>query len=274
MQPSYLEIKKAALKSLKNRWPEAIAASVTFIAVAMLDTFFQYILMLIFKVDAVWSPFSPTTMPLYNTVFSIGITLFSACYTVAVILPLFFGVMKWFWTVSGGGNSEIIEIFHYFSSPKKFWRSAALSFGIFWRAALGAVICFLPFILSKVMLSPDFYNFFGYGMPIWVSGLFPLKTLFKVLGFVLFIFWIFRYILFYSVMFYEPDLSAHAVLKKTVKVAKGRTLHIAGFVFSFIGWIFLSFLCLPMIFTVPFMLSSFAVYGREEYRLSMSKKEN
>lgn len=267
IEPTYTDIKSAGLKCLKGRWPEAIVAAVTFIAVAMLDTFFQYILMLIFKVDAVWSPFAPTTAPTYNMILSIAITLFSAIFTVAVILPLFFGVMRWFWMLTGVKEPELSEMFYYFSKSKLFFKTVAISFGFFFRAILGVVICFLPYIISEVLLSPDIYNFFGYPMPIWLSGLFPLKTVFEVLGFVLFLIWVLRYCLIYVVVFSQTELSAHAMFKKTAKITKGRTLRFIGFTFSFTGWYLLSLLIIPMIFTVPFALASFAIYGREEFRI-------
>ena len=80
MQPNFYEIKAVAKKNLKTRWPEAIAAVGILIAVSCFDALFQAILMTIFKVDAVWTPFSPTELPSYSIAAGVAITVFSAIY--------------------------------------------------------------------------------------------------------------------------------------------------------------------------------------------------
>lgn len=266
MQPTFSEIKKAARGALKHRWPEAIIVSVVLIATLMLNTFMQYMLMSIFKVKEVWTPFTPTDLPLYSQFASAGITLFSAVFSFLVIFPLTFGVMRWFWAVTGGSSVSVGDIFYYFSCPKIFFKTLSLSIRLYIMLVIGAIVCFLPYILLGIATSPYLYDSLGVSMPIVMNGLLPLVSFFELFGFLAFLMWISMYLLCYTVIFAEPEISSGEIIRRTVKVTKGFRFNTVGFFFSFFGWLLLSLLAVPLIFTVPYLLASFAVYGREVYR--------
>ena len=268
MQPTFSEIKKAARGALKHRWPEAIIVSVVLIATLLLNTFMQYMLMSIFKVKEVWTPFTPTDLPIYSQFASVGITLFSAVFSFLVIFPLTFGVMRWFWAVTGGSSVSVGDIFYYFSCPKIFFKTLGLSIRLYIMLVIGAIVCFLPYILLGIATSPYLYDSLGVSMPIFMNGLLPLVSFFKLFGFLALLMWISVYLMCYTVIFSEPELSAGKTISRTVKVTKGFRFNTVGFFFSFFGWLLLSLLAVPLIFTVPYLLASFAVYGREVYRAS------
>lgn len=271
MQPTFSEIKYAAKASMKHRWAEGIAVSLVFSATALLDVLMQYMLMVVFKVTNVWSPFTPTNLPLYNVVASVGITVFSALFSLAVMFPLIFGVMRWFWLVTGAGDPGIGEIFYFFSRPKHFFKSFGISIGIYVRLVIGTVICFLPYILMSIFTQPDIYNQLGVDMPIVMESLNSVVGILEFLGFAALVLWVSSFSLFYSVLFSEPELSAHKTIKRASKLSRGLRFNFVTFILSFFGWFLLSFLVLPLLFVAPYFLSSIAVYGREAYRTAQRR---
>lgn len=271
MQPTFSEIKYAAKASMKHRWAEGIAVSLVFVATALLDILMQYMLMVILKVTDVWSPFTPTDLPSYSVVASVGITVFSALFSLAVMFPLIFGVMRWFWMVTGGSDPDIGEIFNFFSEPKKFFKSLGISIGIYLRLSIGTVICFLPYIVMSIFTQPDIYNQLGFDMPIVMESLNSIVGILKFLGFAAMVLWVSSFALFYSVMLSEPELSARKTLKKAAKMSHGLRFNFVTFILSFFGWFMLSVFVLPLLFFVPYFLSSLAVYGREAYRAAQRR---
>ncbi len=266
-QPTFTEIKKAAKGSLKHRWAEAIAVSLVLLATSLLNTVMQTALQIIFKVDTVWSPVSPTNVPINSIIASIGITLFSAVFTLIVMLPLLFGVMRWFWLMTGGGDPSVGEIFHYFSSGRQFFKALGISVSIFWRLILGAVLCFLPYAIIAILTNSDFYSLLGISMPPIMSSLYSLATILEALGFFLLLLWISGYAMFYTALFSEPELSARQTVKLTVTLSKTQRMRFVGFFFTFFGWVMLSLLLfLPMLYFLPFFMASLSIYGREVYR--------
>lgn len=274
MQPGFTELKKNARYTLKQKWPEAIAVAMTLVALSLLDTIMQGILTTVFKVDTVWSVLEPTELPRYNIIAGVGITVFSLIYGLFVFQPFAIGVLRWFWLTVHGEDCKISEAFYYFSSAKLFFKTVLLSFFLSLRVILGAVVCLLPYLVVNLVTSPEVYNFFGYAMPISLSGLFPLASFFETAGLVMLMFWGARFALFFVPLFTEPELSAKAVLSRSVELTKGKLLRLVGFMFSFFGWALLCILVLPIIFVFPYMLASAVVYGREELRFSKLPKDS
>lgn len=266
MQPTFTEIKSAARSSLKKRWPEAFAAVALLIAVVLLDMLSQNVLMTIFKVEAVWSFFAPTTLPRYNIAASVCISVFSAAFELFITLPLIFGIMRWFWLITGGSDKPSSTVFCFFSSTKDYGKAVAVSLKLFFRLIIGIIICFLPFAAAKLVTEPEIFDLFDAAMPLWLSGMGPVVRMIEALCFILFALWALRYGLFYAVMFTDPDAPSKSILKGSKRLIKGKKLRFIGFTLSFIGWILLGILIIPLFFVIPYIMSSYAVYGREEYR--------
>ena len=264
MRPTFGGIKSCATNALKGRWAEAVIASASLVSVSLLNSFLQAILMQIFKVDAIWTFYSPTALPQYNTVASVCISLFSALFSLLIVFPFFFGILRWFWLICGGKDADLDNIFYYFSKPKLFFKALAVAFGLLWRVTVGAVICFLPFFAAEILSSPVMYAHFGITMPIWLSGMYSIKSAIMLFCLCLFILWILRYSLFYAAAFDNPDMSVNRIFRRSAEMTRGALLRFFAFVLSFIGWYFISFLILPLVFVVPFLLASFSVYGHCE----------
>lgn len=266
MQPEYAEIKKFAKLALKSHWPEAIAISMTVVALSLLDVILQAILTTVFRVDTVWSVFEPTSFPKYSVAEGVGITAFSVLYGLLLFTPFTLGALRWFWMLAHGKDCSVRDVFYYFSSSRFFLKTVALSFLLFLRVVLGAVVCFLPYALLNVVITPELYNAFGVSMPVVISGIFPLVQFFKLAGGLLFVFWCFRYSLFFVALFNQPQMSANAMISYSVKITKGKLFRLTGFAVSFIGWLVLCILVLPLLFVVPFFMASLVIFAREEQR--------
>lgn len=266
MQPTFSEIKAAAKSSLKHRWPEAIAVSLVLMATSLLSTVIQQVLMSVFRINVTWSLFTTEGIPAYSVAAGIGIIAFSVIFSLAVIVPLAFGVMRWFWLVTGGSDPTVGEIFHYFSSAKVFFKTLGLSVSLYWRIIVGTIVCFAPYIAVRVLTSPELYNRLGVTMPLVMDSLNSLASIFRVLGLIAVLLWMSIYLFCYAVVFTEPQLSVRGSIKRSIAVSKGFRFSSVCFLFSFFGWWLAGILVLPLLFTVPYVFASFAVYGREVYR--------
>lgn len=271
MQPTFMQLKSKAKESLKGKWSVAIAASMTLVALSLLDIILQYILMSVFRVDAVWSVVEPTTVPHYSRIAGYGITVFSSLYSLFLFVPFAMGVLRWFWKNSHGEEVSLSEVFYYFSSGKRFFKTVYLAFLLFLCVCLGAVVCFLPYVMMVLLAKPQFYALFGAGMPLWVSSLFPLTQFFEVAGMFLFICWVARYMLFFVPFFADSEQSAVKIIAESVRLTKGKLIRLVGFIFSFLGWLILCVFVLPMVFVIPFALASVIEYGKEEQRFDRQK---
>ncbi len=275
MQPTFREIKSVAKSSLKQHWPEAIAVALVYIATTLLNSFTQSILMTILKVDAVWSPLTPTDVPIsYSQLASLGITVFSAIFSLGVTLPLAFGIIRWFWQLTGGQSPSASEVFFFFSSSKAYFRILRLSIALYLILILGAIVCFLPFVVVELVTTPHLYDALKVPMPMIMESLSPLAAFFELFGFLAFLLWISSYILCFTVTVAHPELNVRQILRLTKKAVKGFRLSLICFGFSFFGWLLLCVFVIPIGYVIPYFLAAFTVFGREALRTYNRRLEN
>ncbi len=273
MQPTFSEMKSAARTALRHRWPEAVAVSMICFSTVLLNGIVRAILTDVFKLDSVWSPLALNGLTVDRAAASIGVAAFSVILSLCLSFPLFFGALRWFWQVTAGSNPSVGEIFYYFSSPKRFFKTVALSVVTYIIIMLAAVVCMLPSAVMSELTSPDFYNEIGLQMPVLMEALRSLVVVLHVIGLLLLCFFAAGPLLSFTVVFSEPELSVFGTLSCTMKLAKGLRFNFTVFVFSFFGWALASILILPLIFSIPYFLSSLTVYGREAERAFKRRAE-
>ncbi|MBE6798540.1 MAG: DUF975 family protein [Ruminococcaceae bacterium] len=273
MQPTFYEIKKASRNALSTRWPEAILVFVSFCAVSLLNSVSQAVLMHLFKVESLWSPFTPAELPDLSVIASIGITAFSALFSFIITCPFLLGILKWFWSVTGGSNAHLSEIFYFFSRGALYQKAVFWGLLMFLRISVMAIVCFLPYIVANILTSPAFYIVLGVETPIFVSGLFHMVDILQGLGIVAVAVLNMKHLTFPAVLFTDPQLSAAQSIKRARAVSHREPLRLISFVFSFAGWFFISIFIVPLIFTGPYFISSLCIYGREALREYEQKKK-
>lgn len=271
MQPTFSEIKSAGRSALRHRWPEAIAVSLIYMTTVLLNGIVQRLLMTVFKLTAIWSPFSATDISTVDKTASVGIALFSAALSLCLSYPLFFGTLRWFWLVSGGSDPSVGEIFHYFSSWRLFGSAVLLSLAVYILISVGALLLMAPSMIADKFTSPEFYASIGRKMPLFMESLHPIVVVLRALGFILLSVWSSGFLLSFAVLFSEPQLSVFAVIKRSLKITKGLKFNFVVFMFSFFGWILASLLIIPLVIAIPYFLSSLTVYGRELCRASRNR---
>lgn len=243
-------IKQTVKNSLKNNWSHGLGIGAILLSVFCLHIAVFSVLCSIFS-----NAFGNITSNIIATIALILIGQFFG-------MPLIYGVIRYFWFFTQGANIPIKEIFCYFSDGREYLKAISLSFRIFLRIVTILVLCFLPSIILTVIRQPEIYNFFGFEMPYFVSTLWGLTNIFELFGTVLSVVLLLRYFAAPILMINDNNISPQEALHLSViisKQANGRTL---GFLLSFIGWLLLSTLIVPLIYIFPYFLASYAVYCR------------
>lgn len=264
MQPTFYEIKRAAKRALTSRWPEAILVFVSFIAVCLINSVSQSILMHLFKVEALWSIFAPAELPRLEFIASIGITMLSALFSFIITFPFLLGVLKWFWSVTNGSNAHLYEIFYFFQSGRLYKKAFSFSLTLYLRVLLIALVCFLPYIVAKILTSPTLYILLNRPTPIFISGLFNMVDIFQGLGIISVAVLNVAHLIFPAVLFIYPELSVLKTVKRAKAISHVEPLKLISFVFSFTGWFLLCLFVIPLVFVGPYFIASLSIYGREE----------
>lgn len=239
--PGNSAVKSTARAALKSFWPQAVACCFVLLAGLFIPLCACEVGSAVFGVYA-----------------ALPNTLFSAFFCFLVMLPLFFGVLRYFRRAIYGNISGITAVFYYFSSKRRYFDILFFSVMLAVHMLGFAAVTFLPYIVIRIMehmpmsILPDSFLI----QSEFVGGLFLL------LGFAFFILATVKY---YAapMIFISCDnihwTEAFYMSKRLSRYSAGAFLVL---LVGFVGWGLLSLSGIALIFTLPYMLAAYVVHCR------------
>lgn len=259
------QIKKNAKRALSNYWAKAVAVFLLMLTIGM----FFMIMHGILDMAAGISGF----LDIYQTggnyiddlpnisIFSITMAGLFSLGMILVMIPLRLGIKRWYYLLSEGYSDDLLSIFHFFSSGKLLIRSLALELQLTVRTLFWIIVFFAPAIACGV----GAWHFTQQTMlvmaPLYATLLVILSFLFLVAGGLGLLIVINKYFLAKYYILSE-EVSAYRAIKQSCRATKGIRGQILSFHLSFIGWIALGILILPLVFVQPYYSMSSVFYAR------------
>lgn len=249
MPPSNV-IKANAKTALRNKWSQAAGIGAILLAVYCINIVLMQLI----------------AMPLSGFVgdyTALALQILSAIVIGQFFnMPLLYGVLRWFWFTSSDADVPISEIFCYFSSGKEYLRALSLSLRIFWRTICVLLVCFLPSLIVQAVSSPTTYELLGSSMPYWASYVWALGNALTIFGIIMSVILLIRYFSAPILMINDNSITPNEALSLSVIISKKANGKTFSFLLSFAGWLLLSMLYLPVLYTAPYFLCAYAVYCR------------
>ncbi len=234
-------VKMTALATLKGNWGNA-----------------AFMAMIPFSASAVtYLIGSLLSLPLGD--FSV---IIMAVLSVFVCSPLWLGVLHCYWRMANGCTDKATEVFYYFTDWSGYIRAAAFSLRIFAFIFGGIVVFTLPAGIADFLTSEGFYELIGIATPLWVLNLNFISDILMFAAFVAAIAYVICFYLPAFIFVTKEDMKPQECISEGLRIGKFTKNSFSSYVFSFIGWIFLSMFFIPVIFTVPYMLMSYTVACR------------
>lgn len=249
-------IKRSARKILSGRWPEAIGAItlglIAFSIESILANLLRYIFLLkLIQLDTFLS----------LTTIIADLFLFS---------PLYLGIIRWFWQITGGKDEPISSVLIYYQNAEKYFFTIKLRLSLLWRVIVVALISISPAI--AIMIVAKIFNYIGGNLSYLYTPFRTAALVLLVLGAIVALIYLVRFFLVPAILFSDKNITitdAFRLSKALTYKKRGRA--IAFLVLSFLGWAVLSILLLPIIYTLPFYLASFLIYSRKSIDDFVSK---
>ena len=248
--PPVKVIKANAKVSLLNKWSSAIG-----IGAIVLSVFCVHIIIL----NVFTSLFNGILNVFFATLVGVALTVVTLPF---FAMPLLYGALRWFWFTANDSDVPVSEIFCFFGSSSEYLRALSLSYRVFFRITSILILCFIPSILIWVVRNPETYNILNFPMPYWTSSMWVLSNIFNFFGWVFSIILLLRYFIAPILMINDRSLSPQEALDLSVIISKSTNGRTFSLLLSFLGWGLLSLLIIPMIYTIPYFLASYAVYCR------------
>ncbi len=253
-------VKITARTALKGRWCEAILAAFT-----------GYFGTLILTLSISLSLLIKDTNLLF------GVAVFALLFGIFVLSPLFLGILRYFWRLTNSLQNELSGVFYFFSDRTKYFRAIKLCFIMGWRIVTAIFVCMLPYVIVNALSTDKLYLLIGREIPIWAPNLILIRAFLYLVGVICAVIYILRYYLVPVLVAMNDDMLLLEAVHTSSMVAKRSGRAFFSLVFSMIGWIFLTNLIMPALYTLPFLIACYAVHCRfamANYNLILDFYEN
>ena len=161
-----------------------------------------------------------------------------------------------------GAVDSPVAVFYYFTSKNAYKRALRLTVLLALRALFFGIILFIPSFIVDLFSSSFIYDALKMPTPLWTSNLYYLSLFLKTAATVILIFIMARYYMAPFLIAADEDMEVDEAIHMSDTISKRTMLDFIYLFFSFFGWILVSVLVFPLIFTMPYILISFGVHVR------------
>ena len=256
------KIKKDALVSLRNSWGKATAILLFICGVHLLFWLLEQLFGSLLHIDFLSGggklDFYQGTLKV-ATPFVLMAALF-AFLSFVVTVPLHYGAVKWYLRQVSGDSPALSTIFDCFHSIRRFFRSLLLKLAIGVRVLAVGILAYLP--SAAILVGIQYMS--GYESPGAIMArlmLIPLLCLISLAA-ALFVFgFSLRYFLA-GYFFVSTHKGVSECIKLSVRGMKGNIQQTLSLYLSFLPWLLLAPLLVPLLFIHPYMQASLAIYAK------------
>ena len=235
-------VKKTAKSALTNHWLEAMGVGIIFL-------FAVFVLYISASLLSVALP-------------SVAVALIILGLMLFILLPLFLGVLRAFWLIMWEKDAAILSVFHYFSSRDSYIKALRLFSVLTSKAVFIGVLLLAPAFITDILSSVKIYEQLGFSAPAWASNLWVVSIFLKAAAGVILALIMLKYYMAPFLIIADEQMDVHEAIHKSTLLSRACATDFVSLIFSFLGWILLSVLAIPLIIILPYFLVSYMVHSR------------
>ncbi len=190
----------------------------------------------------------------------IGFLVTNTVFSLFIISPLCLGVLNYFNRILWGQNDSVILIFKYFSSTNQYKRALRFIINITLKFLHTAAFVFLPCAVILLLSSEAFFALLNVPLPVWTSILSGVNAFVLLLSLFALMFIMLKYYLSAFIFISNDSVEPAEAINMSTIISRRSGGDFFGLVLSFVPWFLLSVLVIPLIFTLPYFITSYAVH--------------
>lgn len=194
-----------------------------------------------------------------NTVVSYIILTLLAIFLLA---PIFLGLIRFIWRMIFGADDSPIAVFYYISDKSAYLKSIKFIVTFIMKSVPAVIILFFPVIILWLFTGSFIYDLFGITMPLWIANLNSIFRIAEVFAIAALCFYMLKFYLSIILFVADENMDINETFYMSKLISRKSSLDFIYLFSSFLGWILLSLFIIPLIFTLPYMLTSYAVHSR------------
>lgn len=208
---------------------------------------------------------------IFSSLFFIVISLF-------IFAPVLFGCLRFFWRFLCGVSDNPITLFHYFTSKELYLKAIKLTFNFALKAFLYFIVLSIPYFIVLLISNIKTYELLNITIPLWTANLSNIAVFLRSIATVGTIFLMLKYYLAPMLIIADENMDVTEAMHMSVVISKNTMLDFIYLAFSMLGWMLLSLLFIPLVFTIPLFITvylthcSFAVSEYNEHIRKMNQE--
>lgn len=211
-------------------------------------------------------------MPIVGEITSLAIVVLMLLF---LLLPMGLGLLRSVWRLLFGVKDNPLSVFYWFSDKKLYSRSLKLIFQISLRIIFWLMILNLPTLLLHFLSRSFFFEMIGAEVPAWTANFGFFSVILRNVSFVIVFFIMLKYYMAPILVIADENMDVNEAMYTSAVISKKSSIDFISLIFSSILWIIASFLLMPLPFTLPLLLSFYAVHTRfsiTEYNLHINEQ--
>lgn len=209
-----------------------------------------------------------------------GDALATAIFLILNILmlsPVFFGALRYFWRLLCGVADSPLSVFYYFNSKENYKKLLKIVFYLGIRAVILLLILHIPYFIVSLISNIKIYEFLDITTPLWTANLSNILAFLKSIAIIGTVFFMLKYYLAPMLFVADENMDVNEALHMSEVVSKNTLFDFIYLTFSMLGWIILSLLFIPLIYTIPLFIMVYFThcsYAVAEYNEHIKKINN
>lgn len=179
-----------------------------------------------------------------------------------LFLPVGMGFLRFFWRMLFSVEDNPVSLFYYFSDSKLYLKTLKLFGSMALYAACAGFILYLPAIAVWLISQSFVYDLLGMPIPMWSANLNYVLTFFITTASAALIFMMLKFYLAPMLFVADDNIDYDEAIHMSKTISKKTALDFIFLGFSFFGWIVLCLFCIPTIFILPYIVTSYLVHSR------------
>ncbi len=247
-------IKYTAKASLKGKWLKSIITAVIPVFCAWINLYTASL-----------------TELFAGSVFS---NLLLALMTAFFLFPVSLGCLRFFWRLIFECDDNPVSIFYYFSSKKLYRKTLKLLLSLIIKLLPLGCLLFLPSVIIWALSQNYLFELMKLPIPLWTRNLTYAIHFTRVLALCILLLNAVKYYIAPVLFVADENMEVAKALRMSSVISKNTSFDFIYLIFSFAGWIILSFFAIPLPFTLPYIITAYAVHVRyaiTEYNQSIEQ---
>jgi len=201
----------------------------------------------------------------------------SILFYIFLLFPLFMGLLRYFWRLILGTIDNPISVFYYYSEKALYIKAIHLIFAFIIKCIPIGIILNLPAIFVWIISKNFIFDLINIPTPLWSTNLSYAVLLLRTLATVILVIYMLKFYIAPVLFVADENIDVAEALHMSAVISKKTTLDFIYLFFSFLGWLLLSVFIIPLIYTLPYILTAYLVHVRfviADYNKHIKKNNN